>query len=83
MLISYLAEQLLYVVNPPPLTDTQRQKICLIEDINKIEKALTGRTITPKQFDELWDLPTFSLSTIVNDQSAVLNRIRYDNPAHP
>ena len=39
----------------PELTDTDREKVCIIKDINKLNILLIKRRITAKEFDILID----------------------------
>ena len=74
----YNPQTMHYEVPAKPLNLLEKEKVCLIEDINKIQVALTKEALSPKDFDKLWDNDIDILRNYVHDQSAVLNRMHYD-----
>ena len=64
-----------YRVIPPPLSDQDKTRVCLIEDLNKIQVALTKKAISPEQFERFMETPVQQLEVFVTDQSMVLCRI--------
>ncbi len=65
-------------VKTKPLSDLDKERVCLIEDINKIQVALGKGPLTPDQFEEFMKSRTLDLELIVHDQSALLNRAKYE-----
>lgn len=71
------APALRYEVPAKPLNDEDKQRVCHIEDINKIQKALEVGPITPQQFNTFMDMPLDTLASYVFDQQAILNTARH------
>ena len=76
---NYNPQTMHYEVCAKPLSLLEKEKVCLIEDLNKITTILCKECLSPADFDKLWDTDIDSLRNAVNDQSAVLNRYHYDN----
>lgn len=45
----------------PQLSEENKTKVCMIRDINKLNKIIQGRNITPREFDILYDEELFYL----------------------
>ena len=73
----YNAGGLRYEIAAKPISDLDKEKVCLIEDINKIQKALGKGPLTPEQFNAFMTMKPIDLELIVHDQQAVLNTDRY------
>lgn len=67
-----------YMVKPRQLSDEDKQRVCLIEDLDKIQFALSGIHLSLSQFERFMNDPIKKLEDLINDQSAVLNRMHYD-----
>lgn len=65
-------------VGQPQLSDEDKKRVCLIEDIDKIQYSLTGEHLTVRQFEAYMIAEMDNLERYVYDQSAVLNRHHYD-----
>ena len=78
-LLLYSAADLCYRVLAPQLSDTDKHRVCLIQDIDKIQYFLTGTHISTEQFDQYMLTPIDILERYILDQSAILNRHQYDN----
>lgn len=39
------------------LSDESKEKVCIITDINKLIKMVTGKNIEPVEFDYMYDMP--------------------------
>ena len=76
---NYNPQTMHYEVPAKPLSLLEKEKVCLITDLNKISVALGKRCLDTKEFDTLWETDIDLLRNAVNDQSAVLNRYHYDN----
>lgn len=74
--LKYNPQTLTYEVPAKPEIDSY--KTWMIQDINKIQTALTGMPVSMRQYDKFMRLTTYALETIILDQSAVLNRKRID-----
>lgn len=61
-----------------PVLDLNKYRTMLINEINKIGLAICGKALETSDFERLSRSTTFHLEMIINDQSAVLNRKRYD-----
>lgn len=72
-----------YTVLAPVLSDLDKQKVCAIEDIDKIQFALSGHHITPEQFEGFMLMEIEKLDTIIHDQSCVLNTVKYKQSINP
>lgn len=73
----YNAGGLRYEIPAPPLSDLDKERVCLIEDINKIQIALGKGPVTPADFERLWTDPMDVLRNSVYDQSVILNTAKY------
>lgn len=62
-----------------PVADLGSYRTMLIDEINKIGLAICGRALEAEDFDRLSRSTTHHLEMLINDQSAVLNRKRYDD----
>lgn len=62
-----------------PVVDLRSYRMDLIAEINTIQLALCGEPLSDKEFDRHMRSTTHHLEMIINDQSAVLNRKRYDD----
>ncbi len=78
----YNAGNLRYEIPQKPLDDLIKERVCLIEDLNKIQKALNKGPVGIKQFEQLMGEPIDVLRNYVFDQQAVLNRHHYDQRAN-
>lgn len=58
----------------PELTDAKKEKVCLIEDLNKVQLCLVGQPLSPSQFDTFYELDNNLLHNMVQDQQSVLYR---------
>lgn len=72
--LTYCALNLGYILGLKPLSDTDKQKVCLIEDINKIQKLYKKGELTPEQFDTFWECSAQQLQAIVESHSSLLLR---------
>ena len=72
--LQYNPSALCYEVPGGALNDLQKEKVCLIEDLNKLQVALQGISITPKQFDALWETSMFLLRDMVFELQITVNR---------
>lgn len=61
-----------------PVLDLRSYRTMLIDQINEIGLALCGKPLEANDFDRLSRSTTYHLEMIINDQSAVLNRKKYD-----
>lgn len=48
------------------LTNDSVEKICIIKDINKCKKLITGNILTPDEFDLLYDMSIEDLNRILD-----------------
>lgn len=78
----YNAGGLRYEIPVKPMSDLDKERVCLIEDLNKIQKALHKGPVDTKQFEQLMREPMDALRNYVFDQQAVLNRQHYDQRAN-
>ena len=55
------------------LTNNTDEKICIIKDINKCKKLITGETLTPDEFDTLYDMNIEELNRLLGrNQSYII-----------
>lgn len=73
----YNASYLRYEIPVKPMSDLDKERVCLIEDINKIQIALHKGPLTPADFDRLWADEIDVLRNAVYDQSVILNTAKY------
>lgn len=81
--LTYNAAALHYEVAAKPLSDSDKERVCLIEDLNKIQKALGERPINVAQFELCMSEQIDQLRSLVWDKQATLNRHIYDNTKAP
>ena len=74
--LTYNAGALRYEVPAPH--DLRKERLCLIEDMSKIQIALGKGPVDEQQFEQLMKQPMDALRNYVFDQHAVLNRHHYD-----
>ncbi len=60
----------------PELTEESKTKVCYIQDLNKIQLALSGEPITTAQFDQFMNSSVQELHDYCMDQSNVLHRVK-------
>lgn len=63
--------------NMPELSDESKTKVCMIQDLVKIGKALDKGIPSPKVFDYLYDLTIPMLEAIVYNAQIQLNTKQY------
>ncbi len=76
--IDYNRQEDLCRVLAPVLSDEDKHRVCLIEDLNKIQVALGGGNISPATFERYMCLPIHKMESYILDQSSLLNRIKYE-----
>lgn len=55
------------------LTNDTDEKVCIIIDINKCKKLITGNILTPDEFDLLYDMSIEDLNRILDrNQSYII-----------
>jgi len=55
------------------LTNNTDEKVCIIKDINKCKKLITGETLTPDEFDTLYDMNIEDLNRLLDrNQSYII-----------
>jgi len=55
------------------LTNNTDEKVCIIKDINKCKKLITGETLTPDEFDILYDMNIEELNRLLDrNQSYII-----------
>jgi hypothetical protein len=55
------------------LTNNTDEKVCIIKDINKCKKLITGETLTPDEFDTLYDMNIEELNRLLDrNQSYII-----------
>ena len=67
----------------PELCDESKTKLCIIQDIIKVGKALGKNLPTPLEFYHMYDLSLSMLERIQHDVQVVLNTERYHNRLSP
>jgi hypothetical protein len=60
----------------PELTEENKTKVCYIEDLNKIQVALSGEPLSESQFDKFMNSSVQELHDYCMDQSNVLYRVK-------
>lgn len=63
--------------NMPELSDESKTKVCMIQDLVKIGKALGKGIPSPKAFDYLYDLTIPMLEAVVYNAQIQLNTKEY------
>ena len=61
-----------------PVLDLRNYRMMIIDELNTIQLAISGEQLSAEQVDCFMRSTTQHLETLANDQSAVLNRKRYD-----
>jgi len=55
------------------LTNSTDEKVCVIKDINKCKKLITGEILTPDEFDALYDMNIEELDKLLDrNQSYII-----------
>jgi hypothetical protein len=54
------------------LSEESKTKVCLIQDIQKLNKLLTGRDITPEEFEECYARPISDLETAISNMEGLV-----------
>jgi hypothetical protein len=61
----------------PDLSDENKERVCIIEDIAKLRKLLEVKPLTAAQFYELYDLPMKVLDLIHHNTQIEWTTVQY------
>lgn len=71
---------LLAELHPQPLSSEKRTKVCLLTDINRLNKLLNnGKTISPSWFYQAYELSVECLESLQHNMQVEYNTIQYRN----
>ncbi len=76
--LNYNPQLMAWEIKPqlPELTEESKTKVCYIQDLNKIQLALSGQPLTTSQFDQFMNSSITELHDYCMDQSNVLHRAK-------
>jgi hypothetical protein len=63
----------------PELSDENKERVCMIEDIAKLRKLLGAKPLTADQFYGFYDMPIKMLETIQHFIQVEWNTVQYFN----